>query len=66
VAFSDPRQSSCVETSMLRIMLTVEGVRLDIIGLRLVRIAAGGTAAQNEMVGMTTEKPAAFTEAAAR
>ena len=51
-------------------MLTAEGARLSIeaqhvIGLRVIRIAAGGTAAQNEMVRMMTEKLAAFTEAAA-
>jgi hypothetical protein len=51
-------------------MLTAEGARLGIeaqqvIGLRVVRIAAGGSEAQNEMVWMVTEKLAAFTEAAA-
>jgi hypothetical protein len=49
-------------------MLAAEGARLGIeaqqvIGLRVIRIAAGGTAAQNEMLRMMTEKLAAFTEA---
>jgi hypothetical protein len=50
-------------------MLTAEGARLGIeaqqvIALRIVRIAAGGSEAQNEIVRMMTEKLAAFTEAA--
>jgi hypothetical protein len=50
-------------------MLTAEGARLGIeaqqvIALRVLRIAAGGSDAQNEIVRMMTEKLAAFTEAA--
>ena len=51
-------------------MLTAEGAQLGIevqqvIALRIVRIAAGGSEAQNEIARMMTEKLAAFTEAAA-
>jgi hypothetical protein len=50
--------------------LTVDATRLGIelqgvIGQRLIKIAAGGTAAQTEATRMITEKATAFAEAAA-
>lgn len=49
--------------------LTADGMRLGmeaqhVIGLRLMRIAAGGTLAQTEVTRMITEKTDAFAEAA--
>jgi hypothetical protein len=50
--------------------LSADGARLcleahHVVGLRLLRIAAGGTGAQAEATRMVTEKAEAFAEAAA-
>jgi hypothetical protein len=60
-----------LNTSLLKtwLALTADGARLafetqQVIGLRLMRIAAGGAAAQAEMTRMVTEKAFACGEAA--